>query len=84
MARMLIAFQLPCMALGAEDAGYRPWRNANLQKRVFACVAAGRAANDGTKDRLCTGGRGRVSAVHQPEAAGKPPMTMRASPSELR
>ena len=86
---MLIACQLPCMALGADrgmHAGYRLGCNTKLQKRVGACVAhrEGRTwqDQDGTaKDRLFTGGRGRVSAVHQPEAARKPSMRMRASPS---
>ena len=86
---MLIACQLPCMALGADrgmHAGYRLGCNTKLQKRVRACVAhrEGRTwqDQDGTaKDRLFTGGRGRVSAVHQPEAARKPSMRMRASPS---
>ena len=66
--RMLIACQLPCMALGAEDAGYRLWCNANLQKRVRACVAAGRATKAGSRRRDLFTGRGRVSAVHQHEA----------------
>ena len=56
------------MALGAEDAGYRLWCNANLQKRVRACVAAGRATKAGSRRRDLFTGRGRVSAVHQPEA----------------
>ena len=67
-------------------AGYRLCCNTKLQKRVRACVAhrEGRPWQDpdGTaKDRLFTGCRGRVGAVHQPEAARKPSMRMRASPS---